>query len=73
LAQSIQKTVLSLKLPHEGSPLGVVTVSIGYAAAVPDGVCTFEELLQAADDAMYEAKASGRNCVRGAGHLCTNP
>ncbi len=73
LAGSIHKTVLDLKLPHEGSPFGALTVSIGYAAAVPDGKCTSEELLNAADGALYVAKTTGRNCVREANPLCYSP
>jgi len=73
LAQSIHRTVLALALAHAGSPFGAVTVSIGYAAAVPDGKCTAAELLQAADSALYAAKAAGRNCIRGAAPSCSPP
>lgn len=66
LARSIHRTVSDLGIPHEGSPFGVVTVSIGYAAAVPKGTCTRQELVQAADGALYAAKTAGRSCVRGA-------
>lgn len=65
LAHHINETVLDLDLPHEDSPFGKVTVSLGYAAAVPDGKSAVEDLLHAADLALYEAKAANRNCVRG--------
>ena len=64
LAHSIHEKVLELQLPYDSSPFGVVTVSIGYAAAIPDGQHTFKDLLHAADEAMYQAKSTGRNCVR---------
>jgi diguanylate cyclase (GGDEF)-like protein len=50
---------------HDVAPLHV-TVSIGVAAFPADGASD-DELLDAADAALYNAKASGRNCVRCAG------
>lgn len=73
VARSLHKAITELALPHEDSPCGVVTVSIGYAAAVPDGKCTFAQLLHAADDALYAAKTDGRDCVRGVNPPCAGP
>ena len=39
-----------------------VTVSIGIATAIPDDR-SIDALIRAADEAMYEAKAAGRNRV----------
>lgn len=50
----------SVKTP-DGKP---VTVSIGVATADEDGV-SFTTVLAAADDRLYQAKKSGRNCVVG--------
>jgi diguanylate cyclase (GGDEF)-like protein len=41
-----------------------LTVSIGFAS-YPDNGTTPQEILRRADTALYEAKRSGRNCVRG--------
>ncbi|MBA57419.1 MAG: hypothetical protein CMK89_23465 [Pseudomonadales bacterium] len=41
-----------------------VTVSIGLHTVVPDGRETGEMLLVKADEALYKAKKSGRNCVQ---------
>ncbi|MCG8673661.1 MAG: sensor domain-containing diguanylate cyclase [Pseudomonadales bacterium] len=41
-----------------------LTISVGVAAIVPDGEQPPESILLKADSALYEAKRSGRNCVR---------
>jgi diguanylate cyclase (GGDEF)-like protein len=51
---------------HEVAPGLEVTVSIGHAALAPD-MDSPEALVAAADAALYRAKASGRNCIRGQG------
>jgi diguanylate cyclase (GGDEF)-like protein len=38
-----------------------VTASVGVASIVPDDATTPQTLIQAADDALYAAKAAGRN------------
>jgi diguanylate cyclase (GGDEF)-like protein len=43
------------------SDKGVITISVGVAALVPDTGHTVEELLRTADAALYRAKADGRN------------
>lgn len=40
-----------------------VTVSIGVLYAKASGIKDFEDLMRLADEAMYEAKNGGRNCV----------
>jgi diguanylate cyclase (GGDEF)-like protein len=50
-------------LPHARSPFGVLTASIGVAVVVPGRTDTPEELFRKADEALYEAKRSGRNRV----------
>jgi diguanylate cyclase (GGDEF)-like protein len=63
-AESYRKQIESLYMPHRGSPSGIVTVSIGIAADVP-GKDSGAEILHRADDALYRAKAGGRNRVVG--------
>lgn len=41
-----------------------ITVSVGFAVA-PEDADNWERLLKCADLAVYQAKADGRNCVRG--------
>lgn len=42
---------------------GRITCSIGVAEWTPSHTCTAEELIQMADERMYQAKKNGRNCV----------
>lgn len=63
MAQKLLQAVEALALPHELSPLGRVSVSIGIAAAVPGQEASAEALVARADAALYEAKKQGRNQV----------
>ncbi len=61
-AERIRKLVAAQSFVYEGRPLQV-TISIGVASLPPDGMEGAAELVQAADEALYEAKRAGRNCV----------
>jgi diguanylate cyclase (GGDEF)-like protein len=61
IAERIRTAVAELKVPHIGTPAGVVTVSIGVAALVPRASSESAELLREADAALYESKSAGRN------------
>lgn len=67
LAHRVSEALDRLQLPHERSPLGHVTLSIGVAAMVPKPGELAEVLLQRADAALYEAKRGGRNQAVAAG------
>ena len=66
LGERIRRTVAELGIPHADNPDGVVTISVGMAAAATAGTSA-AELLATADGALYEAKRDGRNRVRVAG------
>jgi diguanylate cyclase (GGDEF)-like protein len=58
--------VRDLEVPWEGETLTGFTFSAGVAVSPRDGIA-FAALLGAADRALYEAKAAGRNCIVDAG------
>jgi len=67
LAQSLRRAVELHPFPGgERQPLGAVTIS-GGVATFPQDATTEVELIQAADQALYEAKAAGRNRIIAAG------
>jgi len=56
---------LSLRLIHGDSPVSpYVTVSMGLASQIPESPATPEDLLLKADQALYQAKAEGRNRIQ---------
>ena len=68
LAETIRENVKSLEIPHSQSPLGLVTLSIGVAHVIPSPKSSPEALIVAADQALYQAKAKGRDHVCFDGH-----
>jgi diguanylate cyclase (GGDEF)-like protein len=63
LVERIRVSLEKAALPHETSPFGHVTVSIGVAAMVPGDGQRSEILIRKADEALYAAKDAGRNRV----------
>lgn len=61
MANRVCAALQAMALPHAASEFGWVTASIGVVSmrATPD--CTAEDILKAADIALYSAKNKGRN------------
>ncbi|MCX5893233.1 MAG: diguanylate cyclase, partial [Deltaproteobacteria bacterium] len=54
--------VKQLRVEDRGKPLGPITISLG-AAGFPEHGATGEEVIRAADAALYRAKQEGRDRV----------
>lgn len=61
LAERIVNETHRLSFPHAESPFGNVTVSVGMVWSGFPRDMKSEELIRLADEALYEAKAAGRN------------
>jgi diguanylate cyclase (GGDEF)-like protein/PAS domain S-box-containing protein len=61
-SEALRERVKVLHVPYRGALLGGVTISLGVAG-FPEHGGTVDELLAAADGALYDAKASGRDRV----------
>jgi diguanylate cyclase (GGDEF)-like protein len=67
MAETLRQAVQTLHIPHTQSPWGCVTISVGVASVVAGPHLSADAVLKLADDALYAAKAAGRNRV------CTAP
>lgn len=66
VAERIREAVLGWRVPHAANPHRLLTIS-GGLAQIPDSLAAdLAALVRAADQALYEAKAQGRNRVRSA-------
>lgn len=62
-SELLRQAIVAMQLKHFGRSLGEVTASFGIAS-FPEHGATIQELLKAADEALYRAKGEGRNrCV----------
>ena len=64
VAEEIRTRIQSLKILHNNSlPPATVTLSLGVATMDAQTPCYYEDLIDAADQALYLAKQGGRNRV----------
>ena len=68
MAQQFHAAVANLDISHEHSMVAQrVTISVGVATTTRTGEVTPEQLSEAADKMLYQAKESGRNTTRATG------
>ena len=64
LAERVRRAVRRLNVEHRGAPRRLVTISVGVAVVVPRHDCrSAKDLVAQVDQALYRAKADGRDCV----------
>jgi diguanylate cyclase (GGDEF)-like protein len=64
MPEQIRQSIMELGIPHEGSQAAsFITVSVGVAVARPGSGRSLVGAIQAADEALYEAKRTGRNRI----------
>ena len=65
VAQRLQREIETLQIPHNQSPVKpYVTLSMGVSNSIPVPELSSEQLIEAADKALYEVKNQGRNGIR---------
>lgn len=60
-AERLRKSIARLLIDHQGEDLSV-TISLGVAGMGAD-LATYQDLIEAADQALYQSKERGRNCT----------
>jgi diguanylate cyclase (GGDEF)-like protein/PAS domain S-box-containing protein len=62
VAELVRKNLKEQQISHGGSTVcGYVTVSLGVATCVPNDLLQVDDLIQAADEALYDSKRQGRD------------
>lgn len=70
LAEALQQKLQQANIPHDYSHIcRRLTLSIGVAAMIPDSEQSPRDLVRLADEALYAAKAGGRNRIEAATEL----
>ncbi len=67
VAENARHAIEALGIRHDHSSThNRITVSVGHATVIPNDKSSLEELIYAADEALYKAKENGRNRIHAA-------
>ena len=61
VGERLRLAVRELHYENAGSPLGIVTISVGVSCAILEGETVPERLVEQAERALYDAKCAGRD------------
>ena len=65
VAETIQAEIANLKIPHEQSSASkYISLSIGVSSTIPTHERSSQELINVADQSLYQAKELGRNQIK---------
>jgi diguanylate cyclase (GGDEF)-like protein len=65
VAELVRRSLQERQIPYSGSAVcGYITVSLGVATCIPNASLQVDDVIQAADEALYEAKRKGRDCIK---------
>jgi diguanylate cyclase (GGDEF)-like protein len=64
VAEAIQQELATARIPHRNSERGILTVSIGLNVTIPTRTSSADLFVMETDQALYDAKESGRNMIR---------
>lgn len=62
VGERLRSAITGLREEQQGRPDSTPTVSVGLASMKPRAGLEIKDLLKASDNALYQAKARGRNC-----------
>ena len=66
VAEAFRRSLAEARVPHKASERGYLSASVGVATYMPDNLHrSAAEIIQVADEALYSAKAAGRDRVFG--------
>ncbi len=66
IAERCRNLLAQLQIPHQGSPIGHLTASLGVGTCIPGVDSSMAEFVDAVDKQLYRAKHLGRNRVESA-------
>lgn len=64
LAENFRQAIVNLGISHQGSPMGQLTISAGVVVCRPQLSSSLSDLLNHADQLLYQAKTQGRNRIQ---------